>query len=385
MSLFSETRRWLLIRPALVVLLWVSVWCVGFLNIAAAAEPAPQAAPATDLNRLFARTDGWTGADGVYSVALNKNRLLWLFGDTWIGKIRQGKRVDALLINNSVGLMERTRTHRRAPDYFWKTDAKGAPQAFFAPPDHRGWFWPLHGINTPRGLFVFLLQIEKTEDASVFGFAPSGNWLARISNPEAAPDQWRISYRKLPWSHFSRTLGRYWGTTIIADRGTLYIYGIHEDPQGKGVPKKLILARCPENDLDRFSAWEFYGARGWQSNPGHAEPLLENVATEGSIWWNPRANAYEFFYSESGFSPRILRSRAPVPQGPWSVPETVYTVTDRRLTPKTFAYAGKVHPELARNAQEIIVSYVINSLDFWSLTRDAGLYWPQFGRLSATD
>jgi hypothetical protein len=54
-------------------------------------------APAPDLDALFDRADGWIGADGVYSVVLSPKRTLWLFSDTWVGKIRDGRRTDATI------------------------------------------------------------------------------------------------------------------------------------------------------------------------------------------------------------------------------------------------------------------------------------------------
>ena len=53
------------------------------------AEPAP------DLDALFQTTNGWIGSDGDYSIQLNSSTTLWLFGDTVIGQVRDGKRINA--------------------------------------------------------------------------------------------------------------------------------------------------------------------------------------------------------------------------------------------------------------------------------------------------
>ncbi|MEE4608513.1 MAG: DUF5005 domain-containing protein, partial [Desulfobacteraceae bacterium] len=50
--------------------------------------PTPAAAPDPFFNRLFARTGGgWTGGDGTLSVPLGDGRTLWLFGDSFLGKV----------------------------------------------------------------------------------------------------------------------------------------------------------------------------------------------------------------------------------------------------------------------------------------------------------
>src|SRR5438270_9691186 len=59
------------------------------------------ARPRPDLTRLFTRSEGWTGSDGAYSIPLGPDRTLWLFGDTFIGRVVDGKRVGARMVNNT--------------------------------------------------------------------------------------------------------------------------------------------------------------------------------------------------------------------------------------------------------------------------------------------
>jgi hypothetical protein len=79
------------------------------------AEPGPKvpAAPeivdvrtAPDLNALFERKDGWTGGDGAVSVPLPHGRNLWLFSDTWVGKVKDGRRFDATIVNNTAAIQD---------------------------------------------------------------------------------------------------------------------------------------------------------------------------------------------------------------------------------------------------------------------------------------
>jgi hypothetical protein len=46
-----------------------------------------------------------------------------------------------------------------------------------------------------------------------------------------------------------------------------------------------------------------------------------------------------------------------------------------------FCYAAKGHPALAGGSDEMIVTYVANSVDFESVAADAGLYRPRFLRV----
>src|SRR5580704_7869805 len=110
---------------------WV-VGCIALVPLVLGAGPpvVKSAVPAPDLDALFYRTDGWIGGDGAYSVALSPRRTLWLFSDTWVGKIRDGRRTDATIVNNTVGVQAGpggrvTYTIARGPD--------GKPVALIVP------------------------------------------------------------------------------------------------------------------------------------------------------------------------------------------------------------------------------------------------------------
>ena len=60
---------------------------------------------------------------------------------------------------------------------------------------------------------------------------------------------------------------------------------------------------------------------------------------------------------------------ADAPWGPWSAPITVFRCPDVRWDKRVFCYAAKAHPSES-TADEILVSYISNSFDFWHVARD---------------
>src|SRR5262249_32718583 len=50
----------------------------------ASATDKSQPRPAPEWEAVFARADGWTGGDGLTTIPLPGDRVLWLFGDSWI-------------------------------------------------------------------------------------------------------------------------------------------------------------------------------------------------------------------------------------------------------------------------------------------------------------
>src|SRR5262245_52956792 len=96
-------RNW----PALVVL-WVVVLTPRSDGRGAPSGPAVptvlKADTAPEWHKKFAGKEGWIGGDGVYSVVLGPKRVLWLFGDTILGTVKDGKRTGATMVNNTIAI-----------------------------------------------------------------------------------------------------------------------------------------------------------------------------------------------------------------------------------------------------------------------------------------
>ncbi len=361
-----------------------------------------QVESAPNLNRLFTRTSGWTGADGASSIPLSESLTLWLYGDTFIGRVYDGARVKSTLVNNSIALQSLGRKGDGTivpgkPRFFWKTvrDQRQKPKlwqesrfgqdvesekpaSFFIPPDAKGWFWPLHGLLVDRTLFVFLLQMDKTDDASVFGFRTIGLWLARIANPFSSPADWIISYRRVPWCLTGTERQLTFGSAVWRDGEDAYIYGIDEDLRPGVSQKRLIVARVRAGAVDRFGAWRFWNGTAWTADFTRMATVGEGLVDEFSVSRPVGSDRLVLVQTEPGLSPRIVVRTAAAPQGPWSEPQPVYTVPDASGSKRLFAYAAKAHPELSQRPGELVLTYVINTFDFFDLIKQAQWYWPQF-------
>ena len=133
------------------------------------------AVPAPDLDLLFQRTDGWIGGDGVYSVAMTPKRTVWLFSDTWVGKVRDGRRVDATIVNNTIGVQEGA-NGRVAFSIARGKDGK--PIAQIVPADGRSWFW-LPAWPIAPGCRFSLVKLRRPTPKACSASAPSGNGLGQ--------------------------------------------------------------------------------------------------------------------------------------------------------------------------------------------------------------
>jgi len=328
----------------------------------AGANAAPFAAPAPDLDALFQRTNGWVGADGDYSIPLAGGVTLWLFGDTIIGQVRNGKRVNATMVNNSVALQ----SLGGRPRFFYRTNSEGKPAPVFQPTGSTNtFFWPSDGIRTDRGLFVFFMHVRHTAENSVWGFDVFGTALAFVPNPDAPPQDWKITTCNVPFKSF--------GCAVLRDGDFIYVYGSDRSRGG------TLLARAPEKALDDFGQWRFYGGGKWSEREHEAAPIFPEAPSESSVRWLPGLRRFAAVYSPDIFGDIVMRT-AETPAGPWIDRRVIYHCQESRRWRSSFCYAGKMHPELSAPG-ELIVTYAVNSGNFSDLFDNAQLYWPRFLRL----
>jgi hypothetical protein len=330
------------------------------------------------MNALFERSEGWIGADGVYSVALAPNRTLWLFCDTWVGSIRGGKRFDAAIVNNSAALQEGQGAGATIR-FVVRRGTGGEAEALIAPADGRGWFWMQAGAVIDSRLLLFLAHIEKTGDPGVFGFRQVGQWIALVPNPQDDPLAWRPEQRQVPHALFSSAREITFGAALLKQGDYLYIYGTDEDIEDKGRERYLILARAPAAQIDDFATWEFFREGHWQPEFKKSGRLVPGMAREYSVSYFPEHRQFVLVYTDRGLSEDVLARTAPEPWGPWSEPVILYQCPEAGWDPKIFCYNTKAHASLAAG-DELVVNYVANSFDFWQVAADARLYWPRFIR-----
>ncbi|MGD8990953.1 MAG: DUF4185 domain-containing protein [Desulfobacterales bacterium] len=331
---------------------------------------------------LFLNQEGWTGGDGVYSVSLNHNTISWFFGDTWIGQIKNNRQVNATLVNNTVAIQQGKDPATAKMGFYYNRTAGNKPAALIRPDDDRGWFWIFDGVMTPEGLYVFLIQIERTPGHAVFDFKPVGTWLGLVANPDELPTRWRITQTKVPWANFSAAGGLLWGSAILQLDDFLYIYGTATDVSKDIARKNMILARVPIASLPDFSQWRFFAGGDWVSDHSRASLLSPDMPHEYSVTYVPALKRFVAVHAEDGLSDTILLRLAPKPQGPWGEPLPIYQCPEAGWDDSIFCYAAKAHSELSERPDQLIVTYIANSVDFNTAVQDTRLYRPRFLRIT---
>jgi hypothetical protein len=356
---------------------WLALFGAVSLDCAYAGPPRYSVQTVPTYDKLFTRTRGWTGGDGVYSVALADDATLWLFSDTWIGDVVEGKHKDAAMVNNTVAIQRGKDPEKAAVEFFWSTTKDGKAAAFIAPADGKGWFWIFDGIVADEKLYLFLTQIIKTGEKGVFGFRHIGTWLGEVENPHDAPSDWRIRQYKIPYGRYSGDGNLFFGSAVMRDGEFVYIYGADED-WGKGMGERsMIVARVPSEKIADFGQWRFYSEGRWLADMNDISGLFSGTATEYSVCYQPAIKQYAAVYTENGMSRNIMMRLSPRPAGPWGPARKVFECPEVNWHKSYFCYAAKAHPEISKK-NELIITYVCNSFDFWKMAADARIYRPRF-------
>lgn len=329
---------------------------------------------APEWNHLFERTNGWLGADVAYSVPLGTNKTFWLFGDTFVGHVSDGKRTNCRMIHSSIAIQRQG----EAPHFFCPMDKSHMPESFIKSLDAKNYFWLGDGVRTDKGLYFFMQQVAWINNTA-WGFKCVGTWLAFVENPDEPPARWRISRRKLPFATLANGEEVVMGCETLQAGGYIYIYG-YSNRTNDTSAKKLILARAPENNPGDLGSWEFFSHGLWKKDFQASTPIFSGVGAEGSVSWQPFLKKFVFVYTD-GIWGRIVMRTAETPEGPWSAPTTLYQCPDIKISPRVFCYAGKGHPELSAT-NELLISYAANSEKLSEVMDDTRLYWPRFVRVT---
>ena len=140
------------------------------------------------LNKLYKKSQGWVGADGAYSIPLSDKKTLWTYGDTFIGDIKDGKRIKPIMINNTVSLQSIEANPKM--EFYWPGGVE-KPKSVWIPGHKKDYYWPADGAYVGGKLFVFLHKIRTNKKLPLpFQFETIGDDLSVISNPKEHPSKW---------------------------------------------------------------------------------------------------------------------------------------------------------------------------------------------------
>lgn len=348
---------------------------------------------AEDWNSLFARTSGWTGSDGIYSIPMNmsekpggQNHLI-LFSDTFIGKVDSNKkRYDTKMVNNTLAYLKGNRPAEDSISFMWNNQESAAPASMFVPntPNAKAgeYYWLMDGIKIKDTVHVFALRVFTTESGAAMGFDLAGSAVLSF-NLSAENRPVNVRQTECPFFTKNGSSHSVMGQAILPNTresgninpdGYIYIYG----PKS-GSTKELLAGRTKPEDILNFPKWEFWNGSQWTGDFMAAAPITNNLSQEFSV---SEVNGKYMVVFQTGSSVAVRMGDSPV--GPFGFFSEVYRCPETDISDNVFVYNAKAHPSLSDNGS-VLVSYNVNTFDFLENINNADVYRPRFIRLTVKD
>ncbi len=315
-----------------------------------------------EADELFRSDPRWLGADGAFSIDLGNDRVLWLFGDTFVARKPGDARRSAAFVRNTVAIQTGYDPSHASIKFYWRT-TKGEPAEIFLS-ERKIWMWPSHGIRVGNRLLLFCSRIAPDDKRNSLGFQSAG-WVATlVSNPDEEPTAW--SLQKAMEGHGKIVLA----SSVLREGDFVYFVGV-SDPA-----HDLYLARLTAKAVEqgRFRALEWWSGRDWRPSESNSQPVIRGAATEASVQRDPRGAGFVEINSQGFGATDIVIRCAPRLEGPWTPPQKIYHPPESNA-PDAFVYAGKSHPEL--RGADLVITYAANGSDE-KLATDMSIYFPRF-------
>jgi hypothetical protein len=341
------------------------------------AMPLPAVEPWPAAERLFRSDPDWRGGDAAYSVPLDRERTLWLFGDSFVARAAGAcaSRRDCAFVRNSIGLQTGADPTAARMQFAWRCGPGGPGD--WLPPDGAVWMWPLHGVRLGDAVVVFCTRVTATGAPGPFGFRAVG-WSAFVLRGIEAPlEQWRLEPAQLPPpAPFAVVVG----TAVVADAEHVYAFALREPGDHAVLLLRWPRARAAAGDL-RLPEWR--DGATWR-RPAELRQAPAPVLAQGAPEFTVVRQAGGGFamVQSVGFGRSDVAVRtAALLAGPWSAPAVVFHPPQSDLD-GVMTYAAKA---LMLADGTALATYASNAADLGRLVADETLYYPHCLRLRWPD
>ena len=324
------------------------------------------------LDHVFGKTiiqdmSGVTAGDGMYSIPLPDGRSIFLMGDSYIGKVTNGKRSSSdHMYRNTYNIYDNGKTTALYA-------VNGGTTSAAVPPgvtdEGQRWYWPGHGFVADNTLYIFqTLMYQGAEGA--WGFMYETTHILEYSLPD-------LQLKKDTRIPFYGPDNIHYGMAAINDGDYQYIYA-QVDIENDWDPVATVrVARTTVDNL--YSEWEYYNGNGWSLNPSDAIDLagLSSVAVSSQFNVFRLRDKYVLFTSAKNWNSRkVYTFVADNPWGPWKNKKLIYELPELAES-NWYSYNAMAHPQFERNGM-ILCSYCVNTDTFSEQFSNVESYRPLF-------
>ena len=358
-------------------------------------------------DKLFTRTLGWNGGDGVLTTLLPDGNAFWSFNDSFYGVVEGETRArkdcsfprNSIMVQtpgdeeeNLVWLADFVQTTTpEAPRYYQARTNIRHPKASLSDDkiqegeiDQDWLYWAGDATVCNNKLQVLWNGVDNTNPDALMRH--EGICLATYSLEGTPGDD---NYMKLISAdhHFNDVDIYGYGSTLWEDEdGHIYLYGSYNNYD-------MIVARTARHDLT--SPWEYYvgdeqGNFSWQNTYPTEEEVKRSRIQETDCsmpWVFKKGDTYYMLAQAKWFGREMYIFRSDKPYGPFVDCKRLFGFSDflDKLGDQTYQnlYMINLHPHLSRNG-ELVFSTNTDPKNFWdnfNAVGSADYYRPYFYRV----
>ncbi len=315
--------------------------------------------------------EGFTGGDGTYSIKLPDDRILWIFGDTFIGNVtsdfRRIKTTPPFIRNSFVTIEDDSLiTHHQGLPSELKSqmipdEIKNFPDSLT---EEDLWYWPGDSFIRENKLNVFASKFYQEDHDDMWGFRFIQTDLVEFSLPDL---------RQNSITKFLDLFGIHFGHALYINSDYYYIYGLKD--------MNPYVART-KNVFDQ-SKWEFFDSLNWDSDVTQARPMLQEMGSEQfSIFsWKKK---YILIMQAGNLDSKIYSYTSKTPYGPWTNKRLIFDTSKYDQCASCWTYNALAHKHLLRK-DSILISYNTNSMILQDHYENALIYRPIFIRIAMSE
>lgn len=328
----------------------------------------------------FPFKDGWLGGDGDVSVPLNDTTSVFIFSDTYVGSKNQQSRQEPgmSMVSNTIAIQNCMADGETDVRYFWNKMYTEKPEPFFKSFTDRYKFWVIDAFTANGRLYVVLSKIGPKLGAApddIFNFSHLGFTLAKISNPNDIPVEWKIELSPLPdFKHYNMEIGCH----VQLDQYLYFFISLDDTSQ--------YLVRKQIKDIDKPDIPFEYYARNKKWKQGIKPNDMFEIAKGfrcNSVNFHPDIKKWVMISDILFMDNKIKMRTAPSLEGPWSDEMVIYEIPE--MTPGNSLYDKSNFCYLAREQKQyydaknhsMLITYDINNTDFSKIISNSKIYTPK--------
>lgn len=311
--------------------------------------------PDSIFTSYFQRNAGWTAGDATLSIPLPDNKVLWLFGDSYIDNLDTSDNTLPCLFQVRNVAMLQSKSVPNQMSTLLDTTQTGLNRTLFRLSNTelpQTYFWPGHGYVDGDTVFIFLQRFHTPPGTVQINHL--GTYLAKLSLPNLQI----ASITALP-----NMQGFIFGRWVFRSPSSpwAYVYG----NKVNNLKLEPYVARVPANNP--LGAWKYWTGSAWTADLNGAAKISDYPVSNGFSVVHRLGKFYlitqENGYAECGKGQEIYAYTGnSTPYGKFgenNAIDTLYTVPDQFQGKELKTYNAYAHPEWNQNG-ELLISYNVN-------------------------